>query len=125
MVIGKEGNLSGVINRSGLHIKVRPANGSRIRDLDVPFIDLSRANDYAALRDATTHNGSESDLARNIDIGQRANRDIRPVLKASAFSPEKRICSASGSGIANCSHFSYDAVVSHEYVAVNCAYHRS
>ena len=82
MVIGKEGNLSGVVDRSGLHVKVGPTDGSRIRDLDVPFIDLSRANDYAALGDATTHNGTESDLTRIIDIRHRANRDIRPVLEA-------------------------------------------
>jgi hypothetical protein len=124
-VIGKEGNLPGVINRSGLHIKVGPANGSGIRDLDVPFIGLAGANDYTALCDTTTHNGAESDLTRIIDIGHRTNRDVGPVLEARTFSAKERIRSASGSGIANGGHFRYDTVVPHEYVAVNGAYRRS
>src|SRR4029453_15993031 len=119
------GNLSGVINGSGLHIKVGPANRSDIRHLDIPFIDLTRANDYAPLRDATTHNGTESDLTRIIDIRHRTNRNVGPVLEARTLSAEQRKCSTFRSGITNSSHFSYDTVVPHEYVTVSCAYRRS
>src|SRR5262249_6257345 len=55
MVIGKEGNLSGVVDRRGLHVKVGPANGSRIRDLDVPLVDLAGTNDDAAFGNSSGH----------------------------------------------------------------------
>src|SRR4029077_8758844 len=107
------------------HIKVSPANRSRIRDFDIPFIRLTCANDDAARSDATTHNGAESDLTRIIDIGHGANRDICPVLETRALSSKKRISTASGSGIANGSHFRYDIIVPHEYIAIKSADRRS
>ena len=86
MVIGKESNLSGVVNGSGLHIKVGPTNRRRIRHLDVSFIDLAGANNDATLGDATAHHGAEGNLIRIIDIGNRTKGDKRSVLEAEALS---------------------------------------
>ena len=91
MVISKESNLSGIVNCSGLHIKIGPTNRRRIGNLDVPFIDLVGANDDAAARDATAHDGTEGNLIGIIDIGHRTNgnRTFRPGSRSSQCQARK------------------------------------
>ena len=119
MVISKESNLSGIVNCSGLHIKVGPTNRRRIGDLDVPFIDLAGANDDATLGDATAHDRAEGNLIRIIDIRYRTNGDRRSVLEPEALSAKAGKRSASRRGIAERSHLCDHAVVPHEQVAVD------
>jgi len=61
-VIRKKGDLSGIVNCSGLHIEIGSTDRRGIRNLDVPFIDLACANDDAAFRDTTAHDGAERNL---------------------------------------------------------------
>ena len=114
MVIGKESNLSGIVNCSGLHIKVGPTDWRRIGHLNVPFINLVGANDDAAARDATAHDGTEGNLIRIIDIRYRTNGDRRSVLEPEALSAKAGKRSASRRGIAEGSYLCHHAVVPHE-----------
>ena len=113
-VIGKEGNLSGIINCSRLHIKIRPTNRRRIGHLDIPFINLVRANDDAAVGDATAHDRAEGNLIRVINIRDGTTGNKSSVLEPEALNAEATIRSAARSRITKCGYLCDHAVVPHE-----------
>src|SRR5262245_53178186 len=119
MIVSKESNLSGIVNCGSLHIEVGPADWCRIRHLNIPFIDLVGANDNAATRDATAHDGAEGNLIRIIDVRYGTKRDKRSVLEAKTLNAKARKRSASRRGITESSHLCHHAVVPHEQVAVD------